>query len=396
MNEENKKKDLSNSTHYELTEAERAKAIELYNKYNGSLNDVVKALFNDPTEKGTSERGRAVRSLFIEQGLKYATTGNYKIRKRKKRYKEPKDEVNVYRQKQEAKKAGKPAYTLTSEERSFIRENYSLEITKSEMARLLWPQEAFGAFFDGIKFEALSDFIIEEFPQAISQLDKENQSSNYSPPKQLSAAIKRASKAINKSFELNKLSSKEKKNFESLLSFLNSPRFIQIINSYHNENVRELFESEYIRATWDKPDLTIDELNLYINICMDYINIREIEKQKQKLNQMFDNLEGNQEFTMRLVEMIKTKSEEYNQCAKRIDSIISKLNGERSKKLEKQGKSSVNITSLVEAFQEEKERKLMLEMAEKQKELIKQEADRIEAMPEWKARIIGISKYEAI
>jgi hypothetical protein len=390
MSEENKPKtDKSNSTHYQLSEAEKAKAIELYNKHSGSLNDVIRALFNDPNEKGTSERGRAVRSLFIEQGLKYATTGNYKVRKKKK------NKATFAAKKKEAKLLGKTGYELTSEEKAFVRENYSLEVTKSEVARLLWPQEAYGSFFDGPKFIALSDFISEEFPQ-INAGNKIETSSSYSPPKQLGATVKKASKFISKSFDPNKLSTKDKRNFESLLSFLNSPRFVQIINSYVDPEVRELFESEYIRAVWDKPDLTIDELNLYINICMDYINMREIEKQKQKLNVMFDNIEGNQELTIRLVEMIKTKSEEYNHCAKRIDATISKLNGDRNKKLEKQGKSTANIASLVEAFQEERERKLMIEMAEKQKEAIKEEADRLEEMPEWKARVIGISKYEAI
>lgn len=386
----------SNDTHYKLSDQERAKAIELYNKHNGSLNDIIRELFNDPTEKGTSERGRAVRSLMIEEGLKYTTTGNYKSRKLKKkdRWKtavNPK--VSEELPKKNAKKQG---YQLCSEEKAFVRENYSVEITKTEIARLLWPQEAYGKFFDGPKFLALSDFIVEEFPHLASPTNKPTNEVAYTPPKQLSTTVKRASKILNIDFDINKLSSKDKKNLNQLVSFLNSPRFIQVINSYEDENIRDLFESEYIRAVWDKPDLSIDELNLYINICMDYVNLREIEKQKQKLNRMFNDSEGSGEFTMKLVEMIKTKSEEYNQCSNRIDKTISKLNGDRGRRLEKEKQQSISILNLVEAFQEERERKLMLEMAEKQKEIIKEEADKIEDMSSWKARIMGISKYEAI
>jgi hypothetical protein len=38
----------------------------------------------------------------------------------------------------------------------------------------------------------------------------------------------------------------------------------------------------------------------------------------------------------------------------------------------------------------------MVEMAEKQKLLINQEADELERMDVWKARVLGISKDEAI
>ncbi len=71
-----------------------------------------------------------------------------------------------------------------------------------------------------------------------------------------------------------------------------------MINSYITRQNRDLFESDYIRNTWDKPDLTSDELNLYVNVCMDYVNIKEIEQQKQKLNLMFDDTEGQNELTL--------------------------------------------------------------------------------------------------
>ena len=35
-----------------------------------------------------------------------------------------------------------------------------------------------------------------------------------------------------------------------------------------------LFEHEFVRLTWDKPDLTADEINLYLNVCKEVINLR--------------------------------------------------------------------------------------------------------------------------
>ena len=65
-------------------------------------------------------------------------------------------------------------------------------------------------------------------------------------------------------------------NVESCIRFLGAPRFIQVINTYTSGSDRKLFEAEFIRTVWNKPDLTSDELNLYINVCMDYIHLKNI------------------------------------------------------------------------------------------------------------------------
>ena len=78
----------------------------------------------------------------------------------------------------------------------------------------------------------------------------------------------------------------EMDNIESTMKFLAAPRFIQVINTYTSVDDRKLFEAEYTRSVWDKPDLTSDELNLYINVCMDYIHLKNISKAINKLNRM--------------------------------------------------------------------------------------------------------------
>jgi len=218
----------------------------------------------------------------------------------------------------------------------------------------------------------------------------------YAPPKIMTTLVKKVNKVVFKDFDLDKINVQDKKCLECLLTFLSAPRFIQVINAYSTKQNRELLESEFIRATWDKPDLTADELNLYINVCMDYVNLKEIEQQKQKLNLMFDDTEGQNDLTMRLTEMLKTKSEEYNQCTNRIDKMVAKLNGERSKRIANQQQRNASVLALVNLFQEEEERRLMLRMAEMQKVGVKEEADKLEQMTDWKARVLGITRQEII
>jgi hypothetical protein len=76
--------------------------------------------------------------------------------------------------------------------------------------------------------------------------------------------------------------------------------------------------------------------------------------------------------------------------------MLAKLNGERAKRVANQVQRNASIISLVQLFQDEEERKLMIKMSEMQKKVVQREADAIETMPDWKARVLGITKEDAI
>jgi hypothetical protein len=111
---------------------------------------------------------------------------------------------------------------------------------------------------------------------------------------------------------------------------------------------------------------------------------------------MFNDAEDQQDLTVRLAELLKTKSEEYNQCEKRMESLIQKLQGDRSKRVSSQQKQNSSILALVQLFQEEEERKVMVKIANMQRKAAKEEADNLESMPDWKARVLGVSKDDVV
>ena len=79
-----------------------------------------------------------------------------------------------------------------------------------------------------------------------------------------------------------------------------------------------------------------------------------------------------------------------------MESLIQKLQGDRSKRINTKHQQNANILALVQLFQEEEERGVMLKIAELQKQAAREEADRLESMPDWKARVLGISKEDVI
>jgi Skp family chaperone for outer membrane proteins len=111
---------------------------------------------------------------------------------------------------------------------------------------------------------------------------------------------------------------------------------------------------------------------------------------------MFEETQEQNEMSIRLAEIIKAKSSEYHQCEGRVESLIKKLQGDRAGRINAKQKENASVLSIVQMFQDEEERANMVKIAEMQRSLVKDEAQRLESMSEWKARILGISLDDAV
>ena len=227
--------------------------------------------------------------------------------------------------------------------------------------------------------------------QEESDKDKgQDSSGNYIPPQAVSRIIKNINDSTGYGLEEDRMSRNQKHCCDKLRINLSNSRFVAIVNNYNNPRDKELFEQEFVRLTWDKPDLTADEINLYMNVAKEIINLELITGHLQKLNNMFESADDQDEMTVRLAEIIKAKSSEYHQCESRIENLTKKLQGDRGARLANKQKETASFLSIVQLFQEEEERKNMVRIAEMQKQVIKEEAQRLEGMAAWKARVLGI------
>ena len=328
------------------------------------LSALTREVFGDEKLDGRTKEGRAVREYLAEKEIAYQT-----------KHIDKKEDVE-----------------LTEEQKEFIANNCSPTISSLELAKLVFSD---GSIKNMSKeFWAVHDYIKNNKLNIFSEETALNV--KYTPPRADSKVVKKINDCVGEDIDLEKLNVQQKRCVESLKKFMSAPRFLQVISTYCNLEDRDLFEAEFVRASWDKPDLTTDEINLYINVCMDYIHLKRIQSAMDKLNRMFDEAQDQQDLTVRLAELLKTKSEEYNQCEKRMESLISKLQGDRSKRIASQVEKNASILNLVQLFQEEEERKIMVKMAEMQKKLIAEEVDVLEKMPDWKSRVLGISKRDVI
>jgi len=344
----------------ELTDEQKEFINKNYKKIN-NLNELTNAVFMGEDLDGRTKEGRAVRQYMASKDYKYTTRENKKV----------------------------PPVKLTDEHKEFILANADGNMKAFDMAKILFPEKEVTPLSK--ETIVITDFLKQQAPEKVHP--KENAvGDKYKPAKTFAAAIELINKSTSQELDPNKMQMQVKKGVEALISFLQSPRLIQTIGNYTNKEDRILFEAEFVRATWDKPDLTSDEVNLYINVCIDYINLMNIQKAIDKLNTMFEECEDQRDMTVRLAELLKTKSEEYNQCEKRMESLITRLNGDRAKRVQHKQNQNASILNLVQLFQEEEERKVMVKIAQMQKQLVEEEANNIESMPDWKARVLGLRK----
>jgi len=346
-----------------LNEEQKKQILILFDK-NPNVSDLTKMVFDDDSLDGRSKEGRAVIDFLAKEGLNYRTIKHEKV-----------DDIE-----------------LTKAQKQKIKEEYE----KTGASSLAIARSIFG---DKVKKLSKEQRVVHEY--IISEIEAPKPepveaTSNYTAPQAISRIIKKINDSTGIGLEEDKLSRSLQICCDKLRINLNNSRFLAIVNNYSKPRDRELFEQEFIRLTWDKPDLTADEINLYMNVAKEIINLELITGHLQKLNDMFESAEDQDEMTVRLAEIIKAKSAEYHQCESRIENLTKKLQGDRGARLANKQKETASFLSIVQLFQEEEERKNMVRIAEMQKELIREEAKRIEDMSSWKARVLGIGMEDVV
>jgi len=329
------------------------------------LNLITKKFFNDETLDGRSKQGIAIRAFLVANNINYKTSKYQKV----------------------------GDLPLTDKQKEFIVDQTKIGLSSLKIAELLYPNKQ-------VLQMSLEQRTVMNYIRSLGDLPQvENESAlgvKYQVPRSIERLVNKVNEATGENLNKEKLTRFHKICVDRLNINLNNSRFQKIINCYTSQDDRNIFEQEFIRMTWDKPDLTADEVNLYMNVCKEIINLENISRHLDKLNKMFEETQEQNEMSIRLAEIIKAKSGEYHQCEGRVESLIKKLQGDRRERISSKQKENASILSIVQLFQDEEERANMVKIAEMQKSLVADEAKKMETMVEWKARILGISLDDAV
>lgn len=325
------------------------------------LNNLTRKVFGDESLDGRNVEGRLIRAFLVRNKLEFSITRHEKVQ----------------------------GIELTEANKLFINQCCQTgDMTSFAIAQLVFPEREVKNL--GIEMRTVLEYMRTANPDFVPSKET-GIFTDYSPPKSYVRLISRIFNATGYKLEESKLNRTHKNCLDKLAINLSNSRFMKIMNNYNSRDDRNLFEEEFTRLTWDKPDLTADELNLYMNVCKEIINLEVISGQTAKLNNLFDDAQDQNEMTVKLAEIIKAKSSEYHQCEGRIEALTKKLQGDRSERMKNKRMENASILSLVQMFQEEDERRNMVRLADMQNQLVRTEAEKLEGMDALKARILGIS-----
>lgn len=214
-----------------------------------SLSELTAMVFKDKTVDSRSKRGRLVKNYLIDNKIQY------------------KDRSVYQRERVE----------LTDEQREFIKNNYKSQ-NYLDMARILFKKPDLTHL--NLESKEVSKFVEhlqKDDPHYLEMYtydgrdSKKNSNTEYFPPRRSDQTIFRINKYLNLGWEQSALKATQIKQVEVLQRYLNTFSFCYQINTYQRDDDRKLFEDAFIRYTYDKPDLTQEELDQFITLCTEVV-----------------------------------------------------------------------------------------------------------------------------
>jgi hypothetical protein len=293
---------------------------------------------------------------------------------------------------------------LTSDHQEFIKNNYKNQ-HYLDMAKILFKNND----LTHLNLEARE---VNKYVETIQKKDpthlemntyvpkeRHNPIGEYFPPRRSDQTLYRINRYLNLGWELDKLKAVQIKQVDTLQRYLNTFSFCYQINTYRRDDDRKLFEDAFIRYTYDKEDLTQEELDQFIVLCTEVVTastiLQQVEDLRQTLRQASEEEEG-RNIKMQLNEAISNLQTEYNQCRGRQNKLYKSLVDDRSKKIQERKQENASILNLVQAWKDEERRKSIIHLAEAQKQNLEGEARRLSSMDELKAVIRGIDIDEMV
>ena len=286
---------------------------------------------------------------------------------------------------------------LTDEHKEFAVNNAGL-MSAVHMARIAHNDETITNLH--AEARAFNDFLQTLDPSVtVQDTNDVPDEQGYLPPKTFDKALLRANLYVAPKIDKKKITPKNRRGIESLVGYLNTYRFTHQMATYQTNSDRKLFESSFIRYTYDKSDLTQEEVDQYIVLATEVVIGSAIQARSERLQDLLDTTAQDSEgrrVAMGLVQAISSAQTEYNQCVGRQHKLLGDLKEKRSDKLKNQINANASIINLVEMWKEEESRKKLIRLAELRKKSVKEEIKKLSSMDEVKARVMGISEDEVL
>lgn len=283
---------------------------------------------------------------------------------------------------------------LTQDHKDYIAQNYSAS-SPLELSRTIFGNPRL------IEMSRECRAVVAYIKQINPDYKKDDDLADdieYKPPINTVQLLHRVNKYAQLDNVLNpqKLSEIQKRQLEALLAYMRMPLFKSEADKYVRKTDREVFESTFIANCWDKPDLSNEHVIQFIFLSGLIVKQNICDRQLQKLEMIIaDKLDGdltNGRLSKNEVDMVNQLREKTMDILKQVGSLIKTLTGQRADMIKERVMGAGSMHPLVEAWKREEDRKRIIKLAEKHRDELKQEVERLSSMDALKAELYGLDK----
>lgn len=352
----------------EFSPAQKSLIISL-GKENLHIKEILKRVFGREELDARTAEGREAKRILEEAGIKPVTT-------QQRWY--PED------------------FPLSQEDMDYIEENVGTipirALTKSR----------FGDVKDfGREEKAVAKFVAT-IPANLKPIDKKVKKpvivGEYVPPNRFEQALSLVKRYVDSDITNALLTKQQEKGIQLLVKHMSSYRYQAQISTYEDQPQRDLLESEFVRMTWNKVDLSPEDVGQYIDLCTEIVNNKNLTRQIDLLNQMIidQTRDGTKNLNHALMQTLNSLQSNFHQSSTRKNSLASTLATKRSDREKNRGSGNATIINLVEFIKEKKNRTKLYNLAIMKQEALKKEIDKQFGLDEMVSVIQGISPEEIL
>ena len=332
-----------------------------------TLAEMIECAFPGQNIDGRSKQGRLVRSFLVE-------------------------ECNI-QAKTQADYVPKPKIILDEPQQTFVKNNHK-SMKPMEMAKTLWGDDISHL---GQEVRAVAAFIKKLPSDEVDDTYGSDEIDEYKAVRQMSHVVYRVNKYASAGLDATKMNPKIRKDMQCLLRYMTTHRFLSQVETYPNKRDWELFESTFVRGTYDKNDLTQEEVDQYVVLAAESVAEQIIRRNQTNIqNQLDENTRNGDPLSKTMVDALSDFTRQLENNLKRQADLVKRLTGTREKRLESHQSRHASVSNLVEIWRDEKGREEILALNDKYKDAVGEEIQRLSGMDELKCKIMGISEEEVL
>jgi hypothetical protein len=364
---------------WELTDEQKALVLSLYK--TTKLGDMVPKVYPGAKADGRTTEGRSIQAFLAGIDIKPETT------------------VVEH----------EGPVTLTKEQEEAIERLIGRCKSTLELARTVFNDKELKQLSS--RYRAVWEYKQRVYPEAIDVGDAPVDEKLFQPPSTIQSLTTVVNKWVTigksnaKVYTWGQLKASEERCLHALMGYMRTYSFIYTASQYEKQVDRDLFISQFVRWSHDKPDLTQIEVDQMVLAAGERVNIAQIDRTIQRLDKMQEEIASGGEvdengkprkLSMTDVELINAVRTKHDAAKKRLSDLMKDLEEVRSKRIDAKRNRYGSIIDILDAFgkDEDSRNRIFINEGIAEKDEDKEEVERLSGVDELHALISGQSKEE--